>query len=264
MRAFSLNFGASIMSKPAAYMTGAAGPAVILVHGAWADGSSWSEVIALLQAKGLHVVSVQNQLNSLADDVAAVSRIIERHPGPVVLAGHSWGGTVITQAGTAERAEALVYVAAFAPDRGQSTNDLQKNIPRPGYVDLLEVDPSGYLWFPQRALPDWFAQDLPAPNASVLAAAQRPIRASAFDERVTQAAWHTKPSWYLVTERDRMIPPDLQRQMAARINAHVSSADASHVPFLSRPKETTAIILDAVEFVRRAGKHGGARGRTTQ
>ena len=118
------------MSKPS-------GPTVVLVHGAWADGSSWSEVIALLQAKELRVVSVQNQLNSLADDAATVRRVVERQQGPVVLAGHSWGGAVITQAGTAEGVAALVYVAAFAPDSGQSVNDLQKNFPRPGYVDLL-------------------------------------------------------------------------------------------------------------------------------
>ena len=244
------------MSRPSA-------PTVVLVHGAWADGSSWSEVIALLQAKELRVVSVQNQLNSLADDAATVRRVVERQQGPVVLAGHSWGGAVITQAGTAEGVAALVYVAAFAPDSGQSVNDLQKNFPRPGYVDLLEVDSSGYLWFPQQALPDWFAQDLPAPNAKLLAATQNPILASVFDDKVLESAWHTKPSWYLVTEQDRMIYPDLQRQMAARIDAHVSSANASHVPFLSRPKETAAIILDAVEFVRRAGKRERVRGAET-
>jgi len=228
----------------------AAMPTVVLVHGAWADGSSWSEVIARLQAKGLRVVSVQNPLNSLADDVATARRAIDAQTGPVVLVGHSWGGTVITQAGTAEKVTALVYVSAFAPESGESTNDVQSRHSPPGYVNLLQVAPSGHLWFPQGELPHWFAQDLPSPNAAVLAATQVPIHASAFDDKVTEAAWHSKPSWYLVTEQDRMIYPRLQREMATRMKAHVVAVPASHVPFLSMPRETTAIILEAVEHVR--------------
>ncbi len=227
-----------------------ASPTVMLVHGAWADGSSWSDVISRLQARGLRVVSVQNQLNSLADDVAAVSRALVRETAPVVLVAHSWGGTVATQVGGSDKVAALVYIAAFAPDLGESTGDVQAGHPPPGYVGLLQPDSAGYLWFPQADLPHWFAQDLPTPNAAVLAAVQNPIRASAFGDKVTTVAWRSKPSWYLLTEQDRMIYPALQREMAARMNARVKSIAASHVPFVSRPRETTAIILEAVASVR--------------
>jgi len=224
-------------------------PTVVLVHGAWADGSTWREVIVRLQARGLHVVAVQNQLNSLADDAAAVARALEPITAPVVLVGHSWGGTVITQAGVSNKVVALVYVAAFAPDVGESTNDLQANAPPPGYVPLLQLDSAGYLWFPQAQMPQWFAQDLPAPGAALIAAAQNPIRATAFGDKVDEAAWRSKPSWYLLTTRDRMIAPELQRQMSARMQAAVRTVDSSHVPFASQPRETTAVILEAVEHV---------------
>ena len=224
---------------------------VVLVHGAWADGSSWNEVIARLQAEGIPVVSVQNPLSSLADDVAAVRRAIELVDGPVVLVGHSWGGTVITQAGASKSVRALVYIAAFAPDRNESTSSLQAPYPAPEYVPLLRADSAGYLHFPADALPHYFAQDLPSANAMVLAATQGPIRASAFDDRVTEAAWHDVPSWYLVTDHDRMIAPRLQREMAQRIGARVTEVPASHVPFASRPRETTAVILEAVAEVAR-------------
>lgn len=222
---------------------------VVLVHGAWADGSSWNEVIARLQAEGIPVVSVQNPLSSLADDVAAVQRAIEMVEGPVVLVGHSWGGTVITQSGVSEQVRALVYIAAFAPDRNESTNALQANYPVPEYVSLLRADSAGFLHFPPESLPHYFAQDLPTANAMVLAATQGPIRATAFDDAVTEAAWHDIPSWYLVTDHDRMISPRLQRDMAQRIQARIREVPASHVPFASRPKETTAVILEAVAEV---------------
>ncbi len=219
---------------------------VVLVHGAWADGSSWSEVIARVQAAGVSVVSVQNPLSSLADDVASVRRSLELIDGPVVLAGHSWGGTVITQAGAVEQVANLVYVAAFAPDVGESTNALQAAYPAPEYLRLLSKDSGGFLHFPVADLPHYFAQDLPSANANVLAATQGPIRASAFDEPVTIAAWRDKPCWYLLTEHDRMIAPALQRHMAERIGAKLQIVPSSHVPFAARPKETTAILLEAV------------------
>jgi pimeloyl-ACP methyl ester carboxylesterase len=228
----------------------ATAPVVVLVHGAFADGSSWNEVIARLQAKGLTVISVQNPLSSLADDVAAVNRAVQAQSRPVVLVGHSWGGTVITQAGATEKVAALVYIAAFAPDVGESTSDVQKNFPPPPYVSLLQADSGGFLRLPAESMTQYFAQDISAAQSHVLAATQGPIRGSAFADKVTVAAWRSKPSWYLVTEQDRMIYPQLQREMAARINARVSAVRASHVPFISKPKETAAIILDVVEKVR--------------
>jgi pimeloyl-ACP methyl ester carboxylesterase len=231
-------------------MLSAAAPVVVLVHGAFADGSSWNEVITRLQAKGLTVISVQNPLSSLADDVAAVDRAVQAQSRPVVLVGHSWGGTVITQAGATDKVAALVYVAAFAPDLGESTGDVQKKFPPPPYVSMLQADSGGFLRLTAEAMTQYFAQDISAAQSRVLAATQGPIRGSAFAEKVTVAAWRSKPSWYLVTEQDRMIYPQLQRDMAVRMNARVLAVRASHVPFISMPRETTAIILDAVEKVR--------------
>jgi pimeloyl-ACP methyl ester carboxylesterase len=224
-------------------------PTVVLVHGAFADGSSWSEVIAILHSKGIDVVAVQNPLRSLADDVDATERAIGMQAGPVLLVGHSWGGTVITQAGNGDRVAGLVYVAAFAPDIGESTTNVQKDHPVPGYVPLLQADAGGFLYLPGEAMAEYFAQDLPLVHSRVLAATQGPIRGSAFDETVTQAAWRSKPTWYVLTEQDRMIAPALQRRFAERMRARVTAVQSSHVPFLSRPKETAAVIVAAADAI---------------
>src|SRR5438093_443646 len=176
---------------------------VVIVHGAWADGSSWSKVIPLLQAKGLHVVAVQNPLTSLAEDVAAVKRVIDAQKGPVILVGHSWAGTVITEAGTSDKVAALVYVAAFAPDVGESSNDLGTAAPPPPGSSSVYPDPAGYVYLTAQGVAHDFAPDLPAAMTKVMAVTQGPIFGKAFDEKVTNAAWKTKPSWYIVAERDR-------------------------------------------------------------
>jgi len=218
---------------------------VILVHGAFADGSSWETVIPLLQAKGLHVVAVQNPLTSLADDVAAVKRVIDAQKGPVILVGHSWAGTVITEAGTSDKVAALVYVAAFAPDVGESSSDLGRAAPPPPGLSSVYADPAGYLYLTPEGVAQDFAPDLPAAKTTVMAVTQGPIFGKAFDEKVTNAAWKTKPSWYVVAEKDRMIQPDVERAMARKINAQVTSLPTSHVPMLSRPKDVAAVILAA-------------------
>src|SRR3954463_14566297 len=180
---------------------------VILVHGAFADGSSWDKVIPLLEAKRLHVVAVQNPLTSLADDVAATQRAIDAQKGPVVLVGHSWGGTVITEAGQDDKVAALVYVAAFAPDVGQSSNDLGKGYPKTPGAQRIVADAQGWLSLPPPALAEDFAQDVPAAQAAVMAVTQGPVRATAFDDRVSVAAWRSRPSWYVVSANDRIIAP---------------------------------------------------------
>jgi len=218
---------------------------VVLVHGAFADGSSWEKVIPLLQAKGLRVVAVQNPLTSLADDVAAARRVIAAQPGPVVLVGHSWGGTVITEAGADPKVAALVYVAAFAPDVGQTTNELAKSAPPPPGSAAQRPDSSGFVYLSPEGVAKDFAQDLPAPESKVMAVTQGPIAGKAFDDKVRQAAWKTKPSWFVVAENDRMNQPDLERAMAKKINAKVTSLPTSHVPMLSRPNEVAAVILAA-------------------
>ena len=221
-------------------------PTVVIVHGAWVDGTSWREVIALLHVNGLSVIAVQNPLSALADDVDAATRVIKRQSGPVVLVGHGYGGTVITQAGDHSNVAALVYIAACAPDIGESTTDVEKYGPSSPVISRFQVDAGGFLYLPLAAVREFLAHDLSAAEVKVLAAAQPPIRASALLDRVTTAAWRTKPSWYAVTDEDRMISPALQREIAARIGARVLSLRAGHVPFLSKPKETVEVILAAV------------------
>ncbi|HEY9065654.1 MAG TPA: alpha/beta hydrolase [Burkholderiaceae bacterium] len=227
-----------------------AAPSVVLVHGAFADGSDWSQVIERLLARGVHVTAVQNPLSSLEDDVAATQRAIARQPGKVVLVGHSWGGTVITQAGIHDKVAALVYVAAFAPDAGQTTAELGKKYPAPIGFSYLSKDPAGFLALSDEGVRRHFAQDLPASRTAVMAATQGPIQAAAFDQPVSEAAWKSRPSWYVLTEDDHMIPPAQQRDMAARIGARVTTLRTSHVPQEVHPDRVTAVILDALSQSR--------------
>jgi pimeloyl-ACP methyl ester carboxylesterase len=220
------------------------------VHGAFADASSWNKVIPLLQAKGLHVVAVQNPLSSLDGDVAATRRVIEQQDGPVILVGNSWAGAVITQAGNDDKVKALVYVAAFAPRKGQSINDILKGKPAPSWASALQKDSAGYLTLSTDAIIHDFAQDLPVAQARLVAATQGPWFAGCADDKVTQAAWQSKPSWFVVTERDRIMPPELQGAMAQEIGATVVKVDASHMPMLSKPTEVAAAIIDAARAAR--------------
>ncbi len=220
---------------------------VVLVHGAFADGSSWDKVIPLLEARGLKVVAVQNPLTSLADDAASVKRVIDAQSGPVILVGHSWGGTVITEVGGDDKVAALVFVAAFAPDVGESTADLGKDGPPPPGATSIRPDPAGYLYLTPEGVAKDFAQDLPATQTRVMAVTQGPIFGKAFDEKVTKAAWQNKPSWFIVAEKDRMIQPALERAMAKKINASTTTLPTSHVPMQSRPKDVAAVILAAAE-----------------
>lgn len=247
----SFNTSLSTFAVAAALATGAAHaapatPSVVIVHGAFADGSDWAKVIPLLQAKGVKVTAIQNPLTSLKDDVAVARRVLDAQTGKVVLVGHSWGGTVITEAGAHDKVAALVYVAAFAPDAGQSTADVGKDYPTPPGIKKLVADAQGFLSLPPEALRDDFAQDLPAAQTAVMAATQGPIQAKAFEEKVTVAAWQGKPSWYIVSSRDRMIDPDLERALAKKIKARTLELAASHVPQQSRPAEVAKVILDAV------------------
>ncbi len=225
-------------------------PSVVIVHGAFADGSDWAKVIPLLQAKGVRVTAVQNPLTSLDDDVAAAKRAIDAAPGKVVLVGHSWGGTVITQAGADAKVASLVYVAAFAPDAGQAVADLGKSYPAPAGVAHIQPDAAGYLRLTDEGMSQHFAQDLPASQTAVMAATQGPIAGKAFGEKVSVAAWKTKPSWYVVAASDHMIQPALQRDFAKQINARVTEVKTSHVPQQSQPASVAAVILEAVQNSR--------------
>jgi pimeloyl-ACP methyl ester carboxylesterase len=231
---------------------------IVLVHGAFADGSGWSEMIPILQEKGFDVIAVQNPLTSLADDVAHTRRAIARAKGPVVLVGHSWGGAVITEAGVDDRVKALVYVAAFAPDAGQSANESHKPFPAMPGLMKLDVDPEGFVTLPADSLAKNFAQDLPAVETAVMAATQGPIHAQCFDTKLTNAAWKTKPSWFIVAEQDRMINPEYLRAAAKRMNAKTTELDTSHVPMASMPEDVADVILLAAEDTADTSSAAGA------
>lgn len=224
-------------------------PTVVLVHGAFADGSSWDKVVPLLQAKGLNVVSVQNPLTSLEDDVAATRRVLDAQTGPVVLVGHSWGGVVISEVGIHERVKSLVYVAAFAPSEGQSAAELGKGYPTPPGSNFIVQDKQGFLTLSPEGVAKHFAQDLPAATTRLMAVTQGPISARSFDEKVTTAAWKTRPSWYVLTQQDHMIDPTLQKAMAEKISAHIVNVSTSHVPQLSKPAQVANAIISAAESV---------------
>lgn len=222
---------------------------VVLVHGAFADGSSWNKVIPILQTRGLDVVAVQNPLTSLADDVAATRRAMESANGPVVLVGHSWGGAVITQAGADEKVKALVYVAAFAPDAGQSVSDLLKQGPPPAWAASLRKDSGGFLTLPPEIVAKDFAQDLPAAETKLMASTQGPWSERCIGDVLSVAAWKAKPSWYLLAIDDHMIPAGAQEFMSANIRAKVTKVGASHVPMLSHPDAVAAVILSAADAI---------------
>jgi pimeloyl-ACP methyl ester carboxylesterase len=220
-------------------------PTVVLVHGAFADGSSWNKVIPLLQAEGLNAIAVQNPLTSLEDDVAAANRVINAQSGPVVLVGHSWGGTVITQAGGHEKVKSLVYVAAFAPTLGaHSAADTTAFPAPPGFAHFI-ADADGFLTLPADAIARDFVQDVSAAEANLIHATQGPVRGANFEQRVTVAAWKDKPSWYIVAGQDRMIDPGAQRALAKKISANTTELPTGHVPMVSSPEAVAKVIIDA-------------------
>ncbi|AXF25267.1 hypothetical protein CUJ89_29765 [Burkholderia pyrrocinia] len=223
------------------------GTNVVLVHGAFADGSSWNRVIPLLEARGLHVVSVQNPLSSLADDAAATKRTIDEQKGPVVLVGHSWAGVVISDAGNDDKVKSLVYVAAFAPDNGQSIADVTQGLPAPAWAGELRKDAGGFARLSDKAIAQDFAPDLPPAQQRIVAATQGPWYGGCISEKVAQAAWHAKPSSFVVATQDRMIDPKLQEAMAKRIGATVTRVNGSHVAMLSQPKAVADAIIAAAE-----------------
>jgi pimeloyl-ACP methyl ester carboxylesterase len=218
---------------------------VVIVHGAWADGSSWSKVIPLLQAKGLHVVAVQNPLTSLADDVAATKRAIALQDGPVLLVGHSYGGVVITEVGNDPKVVGLVYVAALAPSEGESVASITKPFPAAPLGSEVRADAEGFLTVTPKGIAEDFAQDLPDSEKQVLTATQGPTAAAVFGATVTTAAWKNKPSWYVIASNDRAVAPELQKAEAAAMKAASITIPSSHVPMLSHPKEVADLIEQA-------------------
>jgi pimeloyl-ACP methyl ester carboxylesterase len=216
---------------------------IVIVHGAWADGSSWSKVIPLLQAKGYHVVAVQNPLTSLADDVAATKRAIALQDGPVLLVGHSYGGVVITEAGNDPKVVGLVYVAAIAPSEGESIASVTKPFPPAPLGSEVRPDAEGFLTLTPKGIAEDLAQDLSDGEKQLLTATQGPTKSDVFGATVTTAAWKTKPSWSVIASNDRAVSPELEKAEAATMKATSISVPSSHVPMLSHPK----IVADFIE-----------------
>jgi pimeloyl-ACP methyl ester carboxylesterase len=217
---------------------------VVLIHGAWADGSSWAEVIPRLQAAGLNVTAVQNPLTTLADSVAATRRALALQDGPTVLVAHSWGGTVLSEVGTDPKVTALVYVAARAPDAGEDFVALSGKFPV-GPVRAGIQTHDGFTTLSKEAFVRSFANGVEPAKAEVLYAVQWPTAASLFGERTTAAAWHSKPSWYAVSQLDQTINPDLERFLAKRMNATTVELAAGHLSLVSHPREIADLILAA-------------------
>jgi len=222
---------------------------IVLVHGAWADGSSWSKVIPLLEAKGLHVDAVQLPLTSQADDVGAVQRAIARVDGRLLLVAHSYGGSVMTQAGNDPKVAGLVYVAAFAPAEGESPFDLATADPTPA-LQQLQQDQFGFLKLTPTGIREDFAQDLSESEQIVLAATQGPTSIASLSAAVTTPAWRSKPSWFVIAAHDRVVAPTLQAMFAERMNATTITLSTSHVAMLSQPYVVASFIRRAARDIQ--------------
>ena len=225
---------------------------VVLVHAAWADASSWNKIIPSFQRRGMPVVAVQIPLTSLSDDVATVRRTLKRVGGPVVLVGHSYGGAVITAAGSrSPNVKALVYIAAMAPAEGETVGQLLYRAAPHASAPALVPDEDAFLWMSAKGFADAVAHESSTDDALLMAATQKPIAIKCVEEPMTKPAWKEKPSWFLVPERDRMIAPETQRFMAHRTGGHILAMEVDHTPLASAPDRVVTIITEAVDAVLR-------------
>jgi pimeloyl-ACP methyl ester carboxylesterase len=239
-----MSFGLS--QAPASRATPSVATNVVLVHGAWADGSSWSKVIPQLEAKGINVTAVQIPLTSLADDVATTRRELARQSGPTVLVGHSYAGFVVTEAGNAPNVVGLVYVSSYGPAEGESHDDLVKKFPAAPGVSVIRLGADGFLLIERDKFAEMFAQDVDPAQAEIMAVVQKPLsKKMCFGVPVTKPAWKSKPSSFLLSTNDHMINPDLQRFMAERMHAKVVSVPSSHASLISHSAEAAKLIAEA-------------------
>jgi pimeloyl-ACP methyl ester carboxylesterase len=225
-------------------------PSIVFAHGLWADGSCFSKLIPTLQAEGHEVMASQHGLNSLATDVTAVKACFGRVPGPIVLVGHSYGGTLITHAGTDPRVAALVYIAALAPDDDETSQSQQSKFPRTdvfGHIDVTD----GRIWLKPSGLA-CFCGDLPEAEQKLVYATQGVPVPDLFDQKVEGTAWKTKPSWSIVATKDRTVHPDLERAAAKRMKATTVETDSSHVPMLSQPNLVLDVIRKAASAIQKS------------
>lgn len=219
---------------------------IVLVHGAYADGSSWAKVIPILQAKGYNVIAVQNPLTSLSDDVAATKRAIALMDGPVLLGGHSSAGMVISEAGNDPKVAGLLFVSALIPNDGQSVADVVQGHPAPGNAEIQE-DASGFMSLSLKGINENFVPDVPAAERKVIYATQVPWAKAATTEKISTAAWKSKPSWCIIAANDRSIDPELERAEAKMIKATSIELNSSHVPMVSQPDKVAAFIMAAAQ-----------------
>ncbi|HEV7446670.1 MAG TPA: alpha/beta hydrolase [Steroidobacteraceae bacterium] len=231
-------------------MATVASAAVVLVHGGFVDGSGWEDVYKILKKNGYKVSIVQNPTSSLLDDVAATKRILAKQEMPVILVGHSYGGAVITEAGNDPRVAGLVYIAAFAPDKGESVASLIKDPPAGAPVPPILPPQDGYLLLDVDKFPASFAADVAADKAAFMANSQVPWGLAALNGTITQPAWKTKPSWYLIATDDKMIPPPAQHFMSKRAGSTVVEVKGSHAVYVSKPQAVVALIETAAHGVR--------------
>jgi pimeloyl-ACP methyl ester carboxylesterase len=220
---------------------------IVLVHGAFADGSGWEAVYKILKTKGYNVSIVGNPNTSLADDVAATKRVIARQTGEVLLVGHSYGGAIITDAGNDLKVAGLVYIAAFVPDANETLLQLLQSGPPAPNSGILPPDEFGFVWYDLKKYHSGFCADLPKEQADFLAASQIPVSASVFGASIAKPAWKTKKSWYIVATEDQTIPPDAERFMAKRAGATITEIKASHLVFMSQAKAVADVIEAAAK-----------------
>lgn len=221
---------------------------IVLVHGAFADGSSWRHVIQLLQARRYHVTAVQQPLTSLEEDVAITRHVLSLHDGPCILVGHSYGGMIITEAGHEPNVAGLVYIAAFAPDEGENLTDLKAMTPPAAGAAHVHVDELGYAWIDPAHFAEVFAADVELHEARVMSAVQMPWRVP--KTRSGPPAWRQRPSWFQISEQDQMIRPELQHLMAERMGAVTTCLDTCHAAPVSRPQQVAAVIMEAAQSAR--------------
>jgi pimeloyl-ACP methyl ester carboxylesterase len=221
-------------------------PNIVLVHGAWADGSSWSAVIERLQADGFRVTAPQFPMGALADDVARLRQVLNRQTGPTIVVGHSYGGQIVTALGDdAPNVAGLVYIAAFGLDEGESIGALLGQAPASPALAHLDIDQQGFAWIPEGDFVDHFAADVDPRKAKVMHAVQQPLAGSALSEVMGVPAWKSLPSWFLVAEGDQAVPPDAERQFAKRMGATTIEVPTNHVAMVSHPDDVTSLIKNA-------------------
>ena len=228
-------------------------PNIVLVHGAWADGSSWSAIVERLQADGYTVTAPQFPMTSLADNVARLREVLARQQGPTLVAGHSYGGQIITALGAdAPNVVGLVYIAGFGLDEGESIGALLAQAPPTPALAHLDVDKQGFAWLPEDDFVGHFAADVDPVQARVMHAVQQPIAMSAFEDTMGEPSWKSHPSWYLVATNDEALPPDAERQFASRMGATTVEVPSSHVPMVSHPDDVVKLIEAAAHATRSA------------